>query len=122
MKLIDKEKVVAEIYRLDNFWHASKSIGGQAFIESLRSFIKTLKVIDPYAERRQYDSVESGIKASAETYSFNIESQLFNQLPKEQQGLWRKEIEEAYISGAQCGVDLAKDPRYKENGDSDKNS
>ena len=122
MKLIDKEKVVAEIYRLDNYWHLSKSPAGQAFIERLLSFIRTLKVIDPYAERIQYDSVESGIKASAETYSFNIESPLFGQLSKEQQGLWRKEIEQAYISGAQCGIDLARDPRYKENGNSDKNS
>ena len=61
MKLIDKDKVVDEIYRLDNFWHASKSLGGQVFIESLLSFIRTLKVIDPYAERIQYDSVESEV-------------------------------------------------------------
>lgn len=40
------------------------------------------------------------MKVNAETYFFNIESELFNQLTKEQQALWRKEIEQAYISGA----------------------
>ena len=40
---------------------------------------------------------------------------MFNQLSKEQQGLWRKEIEQACISGGEIGVELAKDPRYKEN-------
>ena len=47
--------------------------------------------------------------------SFNIESELFNQLTKEQQALWRKEIEPAVISGGEVGVGLARDPRYKEN-------
>ena len=63
----------------------------------------------------QYASREQGIKAFAETYSFNIESELYNQLTKEQQILWRKEIEQACISGGEMGVELAKDPRYKEN-------
>ena len=36
----------------------------------------------------------------AEEYSFNIESSLFRQLTKEQQELWRKEIERAYNAGA----------------------
>ena len=59
--------------------------------------------------------LKSGIQAHAEEYSFNIESELFYQLTKEQQKLWRKEIEQAYISGGEIGVELAKDPRYKEN-------
>ena len=63
----------------------------------------------------QYPSVKAGIQAHAETYSFNIESELFNQLTKEQQKLWRKEIEQACISGGEMGVELARDPRYKEN-------
>lgn len=37
----------------------------------------------------------------AEEYSFNIESSLFRQLTKEQQELWRKEIERAYNAGAE---------------------
>ncbi len=37
----------------------------------------------------------------AEEYSFNIESSLFQQLNKEQQELWRKEIEQAYSAGAE---------------------
>ena len=40
---------------------------------------------------------------------------LFNQLTKEQQALWRKEIEQACISGGEAGVELARDIRYKEN-------
>ena len=63
----------------------------------------------------QYANIEQGIKAHAETYSFNIESELFNQLTKEQQELWRKEIEQACISGGDVGVELARDQRYKEN-------
>lgn len=63
----------------------------------------------------QYPSVKAGIQAHAETYSFNIESELFNQLTKEQQALWRKEIERACISGGEAGVELVRDPRYKEN-------
>ena len=73
-----------------------------------------MKLIDPYALRVQYSSIEDGIKAFAEIYSFNIESQLFHQLTKEQQALWRKEIEQACISGGEAGIELARDPRYKE--------
>ena len=29
--------------------------------------------------------------------------------------MWRKEIEQAVISGGEAGVKLARDPRYKEN-------
>lgn len=68
-----------------------------------------------YEQVVQYDSVKSGIQAHAEIYSFNIESMLFPQLTKEQQKLWRKEIEQAVISGGEAGVELARDPRYKEN-------
>lgn len=55
----------------------------------------------------QYSSIKDSIKAYAENYSFNIESKLFPQLSKEQQKLWRYEIEQAYISGG--------DLIYKEN-------
>lgn len=115
MEYISKSAVVAEINRLDEFYHLSKSAGGQAVVESLHSFIDNLEVVDPYAECIQYDSIKSGIQAHAEIYSFNIESKLFNQLTKEQQKLWREEIEQACISGGEAGVELARDPRYKEN-------
>jgi len=85
MKLIDKDALVAKMMK------------------------------DPYGECVQYNSIEAGIQRYAGTYSFNIESKLFNQLTKEQQGLWRKEIEQAYIIGGETGVELARDPRYKEN-------
>lgn len=42
-KLIDKSAVVAKIEELDEFWHLSKSPSGQAFVESLLSFLDTLK-------------------------------------------------------------------------------
>ena len=70
---------------------------------------------DPYEQAVQYPTVKDAIEAHAETYSFNIESQLFPQLTKEQQALWRKEIEQACISGGDAGVTLARDQRYKEN-------
>lgn len=76
---------------------------------------KELLFKDPYAQYIQYPSIEDGIKRYAETYSFNIESKLFNQLTKEQQKLWREEIEQACISGGEAGVELARDIRYKEN-------
>ena len=113
---IDKSVLVAEIERRINTY---KNISGEdrrtdALI-SLKNFINTLKVIDPYEQCIQYASIESGIKAHAEDYSWNIESELFQQLTPEQQKLWRKEIEQACISGGYSGLNLAKDPRYKEN-------
>lgn len=81
----------------------------------IKDIIDTIEVKDPYEKYIQYASIEDGIKAHAETYSFNIESELFNQLTKEQQALWRKEIEQACISGGEVGVELARDIRYKEN-------
>jgi len=63
----------------------------------------------------QYQSFKAAIEAHAEEYSFNIESVLFPQLTEEQQKLWRKEIEQACISGGDAGVSLARDLRYKEN-------
>ena len=62
----------------------------------------------------QYTNREAGIKAHAEEYSFNIDSELFQQLTPEQQKLWRKEIEQAVVSGGHCGLELAKDKRYDE--------
>ena len=82
---------------------------------SLLYFLDTIEVKDPYEQCIQYQTVKDGIEAHAEVYSFNIESELFNQLTKEQQALWRKEIEQAVISGGEAGVKLARDPRYKEN-------
>lgn len=68
-----------------------------------------------YNDRIQYDSIKSGIEAFASTYSFNIESKLFPQLTKEQQQLWREEIEQAVIAGGEDGIELSRDNRYKEN-------
>lgn len=69
-------------------------------------------IVIPYDARIQYVDRESAIKAHAEDYSWNIESELFQQLTPEQQKLWRKDIEQACISGGYCGLNLQKDSRY----------
>lgn len=110
---IDKSALVAwakETYLCEN-----ASMIRKVCFKQLLEYLDSLEVIDPYEQYIQYASIESGIKAHAEDYSFNIESELFNQLTKEQQALWRKEIEEACISGGYAGYQLAKDPRYKKN-------
>ena len=118
--LIDKAAVVAEIEKRINeeiqSWATNLGYS-QGCVDSMRnvlSFLDTLEV-NPYEQCIQYASVKDGIEAHAKTYSFNIESLLFNQLTKEQQALWRKEIEQAYISGGEYGVKIARDLRYKEN-------
>lgn len=125
---VDKSEVVAEIERLIETnkafkktwkwkfkWFYRTIVGRLEVLEGLKIFLSTLEVKDPYEQYVQYDSIKAGIQAHAETYSFNIQSELFNQLTKEQQALWRKEIEQAVISGGDAGYLLAKDPRYKEN-------
>lgn len=107
-KLVDKGKYHEE-------YDCAYRDGNNGALYALKNKLDTLEVIDPYEKCVQYESIESGIKAHAEVYSFNIESELFNQLTKEQQKLWRREIEQACISGGYCGLNLAKDPRYKEN-------
>ena len=124
MELIDKAALVAEVQKRQKeevFYDEDGSFASWAdqnhysTLESIKNFISTLEVKGPYEQCVQYDSIKAGIQAHAETYSFNIESELFNQLTKEQQALWRKEIEQACISGGYSGIELAKDPRYKEN-------
>lgn len=117
MKLIDKDALVEVIERLRKYQrledrHDQGVLDG---LHTIEKTIDTLETRDPYEQRIQYDSIKSGIQAHADTYSFNIESMLFNQLTKEQQKLWRKEIEQAVISGGEVGVELARDARYKEN-------
>ena len=114
---ISKSGVVAELEkRIKEIDEIGTYLSPKGILTNLLCYINGLEVIDPYAECIQYDSIKAGIQANAETYSFNIESELFNQLTtEEQQALWRKEIEQAYVSGGEVGVELARDPRYKEN-------
>ena len=117
---IDKSAVEAEIERIEYETNyeafTDEVLGKRKVCKNIKDFLNTLEVIDPYEQYIQYDSIKAGIQAHAETYSFNIESELFNQLTtEEQQALWRKEIEQACVSGGEVGVELAKDPRYKEN-------
>ena len=130
MKLIDKDILAAEIKKRvkglnrlidigcnnkEEFRLEGRLIEGIKTYENILDYIDTLEVIDPYEQCVQYPSVKDGIEAHASIYSFNTESQLFPQLTKEQQALWRKEIEQACISGGDVGVTLARDQRYKEN-------
>ena len=112
---INKSAIKAEIEKLEDeakIYPSSFDCGRLSVCKELMNFIDTLEVKDPYEQCIQYDSIKAGIQAHAETYSFNIESKLFNQLTKEQQELWRKEIEQAVISGGEVGVELAWDTRY----------
>ena len=101
---INKDALVAEIEkRLHKYekeyeelahyeiWITAKEIEPKIKeLKNLLSLLNTLEVIDPYEQRVQYDSIKSGIQAQAETYSFNIESELYNQqTTKEGQKLWR---------------------------------
>jgi len=97
-----------------HFFELGMAVGNKAYKRV------SMKELDKYFSGEldpniQYASIEQGVKAFAEEYSFNIESELFNQLTKEQQALWRKEIEQAVISGGEQGLELARDIRYKEN-------
>lgn len=113
---IDKAAVVAEIEKLIDSHKPLKTLdptyceGLDDSLDDVLSILDTLEVKNPYEQCVQYDSIKAGIQAHAETYSFNIESELFPQLTKEQQALWRKEIEQAVISGGEAGVELARDP------------
>lgn len=120
---IDKDTLVAEIekrqkeevfYDEDGSFASWSDQNHYSTLESINNFINTLEVKDPYEQCIQYSSIEDGIKAQSEVYSFNIDSELFYQLTKEQQVLWRKEIEQAYIWGGNAGVELARDIRYEE--------
>lgn len=117
MELIDKSAVVAEIERRLKALYKDRDFNYLQIkeLEAILSLLDTLEVKDPYEQCVQYSSIKDGIEAHASIYSFNIESQLFPQLTKEQQALWRKEIEQACISGGDAGVTLARDQRYKEN-------
>ena len=117
MEYIDKDALAAEINRrIKEIDEIGTYLSPKGVLTNLLCSLDSIEVKDPYAECIQYDSIKAGIQANAETYSFNIESELFNQLTtEEQQTLWRKEIEQAYVSGGEVGVELAKDPRYKEN-------
>lgn len=119
MGYIDKSTLLAEIERIENELNyeifTDEILGKRWFCKHIKSFLDTIEVKDPYEQCVQYDSIKAGIQAHAKTYAFNTESLLFNQLTKEQQELWRKEIQQACISGGEAGVELARDIRYKEN-------
>jgi hypothetical protein len=52
---------------------------------------------------------DKGLKVQAGVYSFNIESELYNRLDTmELKSMWRKEIEQSYIAGANFGFKVKK--------------
>ncbi len=121
---IDKSALVVDIKRLLAFYLKeiednkkdpwAMDIAKRDILQEILSFIETLEVKDLYEQCVQYSSIKDGIESHAGTYSFNIESELFNQLTEEQQALWRKEIEQACISGGDAGVTHAGDQCYEE--------
>lgn len=116
MEVIYKDKIIAEINK--RIMDAPIDCYGHQRVwayNDVKNILDTLQGIDPYEQCIQFASVKDGIEYHADIYSFNVESELFNQLTKEQQELWRKEIEQACIHGGEAGVELARDLRYKEN-------
>lgn len=77
---INKDALVAKIKKRKH----QNLLNEGAFEEDIDilSFINTLEVKNPYGQIVQYDSIKAGIQAHAETYSFNIPSELFYQLTK----------------------------------------
>ena len=61
-----------------------------------------------YNRQRAEESVPNDLEEAAEEYSFNIQSKLFHLLSEEQQILWKKEIEQAYLAGAKWGAEHLK--------------
>ncbi len=57
---IDKSAVVDEIERLDNYWHLSKSVDGQAFVENLLLFLNTLEVKEVDLEKDIKNAFKAG--------------------------------------------------------------
>ena len=109
------ENILRKLWKEDDGHNSEHRICYNKALQEVQCELDTLEVKDPYEQCVQYPSIKDGIEAHASIYSFNIESQLFPQLTKEQQTLWRKEIEQACISGGDAGVTLARDQRYKEN-------
>ena len=77
---IDKSALVAEIERRKQVAFGWMETAPNDAIEAefelcdnILSFLDKLEVKDPYELRVQYPSLKDGIKAHAETYSFNIE-------------------------------------------------
>lgn len=111
MKLIDKDAVLSEIKmyknslcdRNGNLENIESNSVVYDTLSDLEGTIDALEVIN-FCEQTQYNPIKASIQIHASDYSFNIESKLFNQLTKEQQELWRKEIEQAYISGGELGI------------------
>ena len=70
MKLIDKDTLVAEIERLDEFYHHSKDVGGQAFIEDLLSFLDTLETKEVDLEKSISDWLFEGLPNDEEKIDY----------------------------------------------------
>lgn len=72
MKLIDKDKIVAKTEELDEFWHLSKSAGGQAFIENLLSFLDTLEVKEVANEKTKWSPSKKQMESLKDMLKYNI--------------------------------------------------
>ena len=59
-RYIDKCAVIAEIERLDNFWHLSKGAYGQALINDLYSFLEVKEISTWHLQTKEniYDAIK----------------------------------------------------------------
>ena len=83
MKELDEQ--IVDIYD-------SKAVLRKDELQKLLSFLSTLESEKPI--------IPDDLEEAAGEYSFNIPSKLFHLLSEDQQILWKKEIEQAYLAGA----------------------
>lgn len=88
-----KEELVSEDLS-DYINELSKQFPEVSFAKLSRIAVRVVKW-----REQQINLVSKDLKTKAKEYSFNIPSVIFNNLPKELQGQWRKEIENAFING-----------------------
>lgn len=93
---IDKDALVTEIEELDNFWHLSKSASGQAFVESLLSFINTLEV-------KEVDLDESARHYLLHEHISPL-NEVLHQVDLKVEMQYHKDIEDAYKAGFELGL------------------
>ena len=68
---IDKDRIVAEIKKLDEFWHLSKSAEGQATVESLLSFLDTLEVKEDSLEKfKSLQHITGNMESTVEDWGY----------------------------------------------------
>lgn len=99
MKLIDKSVIIVDIIekRIKELRNLYKEKEGK--LDPIQKTAILLCIEECKAILSSLLNIIETNDADAEEYSSNIESRLFSQLTKEQQKLWKEEIEQAYKAG-----------------------